>query len=162
MNSRGITLTELVIAVAVLMTLMAIVFSFQGWMRRYNVERAIRELHGDLLRARQIALAENRVVCVTFGSNSYTIRKDTDPSPDGDGDCDDSGDMVIVQRTASFVLSNNFNGSTFNFQRDGLADRNGHIRIEEDAYLNCIDIFSTRINLGEWNGNTSDPVCIVK
>lgn len=161
MSSRGVTLVELIVVVAIISTLLAIAFSFQGWIRRYNIERTMREIHADLLRARQIALSENRVVCVTFGSNSYTIRKDADPAPDGDGDCNDTGDSIILQRNLSYELKNNLENA-FTFQRNGLAHPNGHLRIEEEAYLNCVNIFSTRLNLGAWNGSTTNPKCIAK
>ncbi|MCX7793156.1 MAG: prepilin-type N-terminal cleavage/methylation domain-containing protein [Thermodesulfovibrionales bacterium] len=158
MNTKGFTITEVVIVVAIIAILFAITISFQGWMRRYNVERTIREIHADLLRGRQIALSENRLVCVTLGTNSYVIKGDYSPVPDGDGDCDDQGDRIIVQRSLPYTLRNNFSNNTFNFQKDGLSNRMGHVRIEEQAYINCIDVFTTRINLGEWNGSQ----CIAK
>lgn len=141
MSSRGVSLVELIVVVAIIATLSALVFSFQGWMRKYNIERTMRELHLDLLRAREIALSENRVVCVTFGTNSYIIRKDSHPAPDGNDNCDDGGDTIILQKTISYELKNNIN-NTFNFQRNGLTNENGHVRIEEqDAYINCVDIY---------------------
>lgn len=162
MSSKGVSLVELIVVVAIISTLFAIAFSFQGWIRKYNVERTMREIHADLLRSRQIALSENRVVCVTFGSNSYTIKKDAAPTADGDGDCEDTGDSIILHRNLSYELKNNLE-NTFNFQRDGLPNKNGHVRIEEkDVYFNCIDIFSTRLNLGAWNGSTTNPECIAK
>ncbi len=156
-TAKGITLVELIVVVAIITTLLAIAFSFQGWIRRYNIERTVREIHADLLMARQKALSENRVYCVSFTQNSYTIKGDFDPPPDGDSDCNDANDRTIVQKSLSYNLDNNLS-NTFNFQKDGLSNKEGKIWINEKAYMNCIDIYYTRLNLGVWNGSE----CIAK
>lgn len=152
-NSYGMTLIEIAVVVSIIGILFAISLSFQGWIRKYNIERAIREIHTDILNARYLALSENRIICVGIGSNSITIKGDYDPYPDGDGDCNDAGDRIITQRNTPYELINSLSNS-FNFQKDGFTNKNGNIRTKDSSsYINCIDIYFTRISLGAWNGS---------
>jgi prepilin-type N-terminal cleavage/methylation domain-containing protein len=149
----GITLIELVVVIGIITLLLAIGFSFQGWLKRYNVEKTIRELQTDLQLARQKALSEKRVYCVNLSQNSYTIRADDYPPPDGDGKCTENDKKFIEKTGLRYNIINNL-GDSFKFDKEGLTDKNGHIRIDEEAYINCINVFSTRLNLGEFKNGS--------
>lgn len=157
-DNYGMTLIELAIVVSIIGILLAITVSFQGWIRKYNIERTIREIHSDILKAKYLAYSENRVFCIDVGPNSISIKGDYDPYPDGDGDCNDLGDRIITRRNTPYQLLNNFS-NTFNFQKDGFSNKNGNIRIDKgSSYVNCIDIYFTRVSIGVWNGSQ----CVAK
>ena len=150
---------------------MAILFALAGiqysvWMKRYNVEREIRDLHADLMNARVRAIGKNRLHFVTIAADKYTIYEDTYDdalsayTQDGDGTLQATvpGDTVILQKRTDNVVvpSLGLGKTTFYFDNNGLSSRKGHIRLSSDvrADYDCIILSATRINVGQWNGSS--------
>ncbi|HWR59628.1 MAG TPA: GspH/FimT family pseudopilin [Thermodesulfovibrionales bacterium] len=168
---KGFALTETMVVICIV----AILAGFAGlqysfWMKRYNVEREIREMHADLMDARARALHSNRLHFVTFAGNRYTIYEDTSDgkdavyTPDGDGSLQrtSTGDAVIVEKQTDSVIDPRlgFGAKTFYFNKNGLSSLNGSVRLISDveADYDCIALFSTRINVGKYNGSTCKSI----
>lgn len=161
---RGVTLVELIVVLSVISVLaFALSFSFEGWIGRYRAESSIKELHVDLMNARVRAMQSQRMYFVnTDGGKRYTIYEDTNPAPDGDGALDGS-DAVWVQKDAGYSVLNTV-ALPFSFNRDGLIDNSGALRLETEDYVDadydCVEVSPTRVNLGKWN--ETDARCDTK
>jgi prepilin-type N-terminal cleavage/methylation domain-containing protein len=157
----GFSLIELMIVVCVI----AIVAAFAGiaysrWMRSYNVEREIRELHADLLNARAKAVMRNRFHFVSLTATGYRINEDLDPWPDGDGQltADDnnrpSGYMdpiPLIQKSLNTQYPITWSGAAqITFDTKGFSDDSKVICSNADvkADNNCIVLSGTSTNLG--------------
>ncbi len=105
MNDRGVTLVELLVAVSVVVILaVALAFSYQNWMGRYNVEKAIRGIYSDLIYARQEAMTKAHTYFVDFPTTtSYRMSVDdyngTDKSHGGDGTFQPQTDPAVSTAT---------------------------------------------------------------
>lgn len=93
MNSRGVTLIELMIVVSIIgILIIALAFSYQGWQGRYKVEGATKTLYTDLMAARSLAMTKDHMYFADFPDNlSYRIIEDTDDS----GQPISNGDTII-------------------------------------------------------------------
>jgi prepilin-type N-terminal cleavage/methylation domain-containing protein len=163
----GFTLIELMIVVCIISILAALAgIQYSKWIKRYCVEREIRQMQSDLMNARARALMMNRLHFVTMASNKYAVYEDTyDASvhantPDGDRilQTTSPGDVAVLEkRTVNVVVpSLGFGRTTFHFDNRGLASLKGHIRLSSDvkADYDCIILATTRINIGKWDGSS--------
>lgn len=173
-KNSGITLVELIIVIAIIgILVIALAFSFEGWMGKYKVEGQIREMHSDLTNTRANAMSRTRVHCATLAANQYVIREDRDPAPDGDGDCADAGDTAILTKTldTGYPIATDIAGN-ITFSTRGIISNVGTVcsNTSYDADYNCIVVSASEINIGKLttlmtNGGVCTLVsgnCVVK
>ncbi len=165
LEDNGFTLTETMIAVCVITILVGLAgLQYSVWVQRYNVEREVREMYTDFMKARARAMQRNRLHYIDFVDSQYTIYEDSydaalgESTPDGDGKLQKTapGDAAILQKRTHYVVESNFGaGATrFYFNSRGLSSANGSVRLTSDvvADYDCVIVFATRIHLGKWNG----------
>ena len=166
MDNQGITLIELIIVISIIgILVVALGFSFQGWIGSYNVEREIKGMYIDLMNARARAVEKNRTHFVDLPvaqPKQYTIYEDINPVPDGNGILETASDASILQKNMDYTIipALSFGVRRFSFDKNGLVSNNGTIRLSSTVTpdYDCIVLFTTRINMGQWNGTD----CIAK
>ena len=161
-EERGMTLVELVIAIAVIgILVVALSFSFAGWRAGYHAESQTKEMYADLMHARIKALQQNRLHFVVVNQHHYQIYEDTDESG---GNAPSGRDVAwwqnpkpfaypslwegtVIMHTNGIVSTNiGYFGATVRFNLD--LDGDGIADISPD--YDCLVLFSTRINIGAW------------
>lgn len=153
-NEKGITLIELIVVVSVIVILVvALGFSYQGWIGGYRVESQIKEMYVDIMNARARAMQRNRTHFVTLTATSYTVYDDTDPAPDGNGVLAVGSDTQTLNKTLHIADSITWSAGTLEFTPRGLANSGSTIcsNTDADADYNCMIISESRINLGKLN-----------
>ena len=191
-NTRGVTLTELIVVIAIVgILVVALVFSFEGWMGKYKVESQIKEMHIDLVNTRANAMSRTRVHFFRLANaTSYTIYADDSNGvikvPDGDGALQTGVGVGADTQLGGFPKTVEYNMDWNNaaigapvditFSTRGtittlgtisiFVDRDGDgVRDFEPDY-DCIVISQTRINMGQLDGkgttNRADDECIAK
>jgi|MudIll2142460700_1097286.scaffolds.fasta_scaffold15354_2 type II secretory pathway pseudopilin PulG len=163
-NNRGISLIELIVVIATMGTLAAaLVFSFQGWLGNYHAESQTKEIHADLMHARIKAMQQNRLHFIVLDQHHYQVYEDTDESG---GNNPNTADVplwstpkplkypslwegTVVMHTNGIVSTDTgYFGATVRFNLD--LDGDGIQDISPD--YDCVVLFSTRINIGTWQG----------
>lgn len=154
-NNRGITLIELLIVIAIIgVLLVALGFSFQGWMGGYKVESQVKEMHGDLMNAMANAMNRNRSYFVSWSTIRYTIYEDTNPAPDGNGNLETASDRQVMQKNlnANYPIVWTTNGSPTSFTPRGFISGIRTVRVPNSSGsdYDCVVISRSRINSGLW------------
>lgn len=82
LNERGVSLVELMITLGIVGILaVALGFLYQGWMGRYKMEKATRELYTDLMNTRGLAVTRSRIYFIRLvDANNYSVTEDTNDS----------------------------------------------------------------------------------
>jgi len=159
----GFTLVEILITIAILGILMVIAASnFSGLNEKYKVEAETKQLYADLMDARGRAMQRNRWFFVRMTSTGYNTYEDSSPAPDGNGPpLDNTADALVTSITVRHAISTNLaGGNDFGFNRNGIANDNGTIRLVSTAQpdYDCITLRPTRIKMGQYIGG----VCVEK
>lgn len=163
-NNRGIAFIELLVVIAIMGTLAAALgFCFRGWMASYDAESQTKEMYGDLMNARVRAMHQNRLHFIIVDSHHYQLFEDTNESG---GNNPGAGDVALWQNPKPFkypslwegtvIMHTNgivstdigYFGATVRFNLDLDGDGNPDISPDYD----CVVVFSTRINIGTWQG----------
>lgn len=96
MRDSGVTLVELLVVVSIIgLLIIAMGFSYQGWVGNYRIESMTKELYFDLSDARSLAMSHNRIHWAVLEDQQYTIFEDDNPPPDGDGILDAQDTQVL-------------------------------------------------------------------
>jgi prepilin-type N-terminal cleavage/methylation domain-containing protein len=167
-RESGFGLIELMIVVSLVGILVIILGnSYAQWSRKYKVENAVKTMHAQLLNARVRAAAHNRFHFVTVSgtpATRYEIFEDSSPAPDGNGIFESGSDARIVQGDAAHPVTLTLAGgaTVLSFNRNGIANAPGHVRLDPpdpsvNADYDCIDITTTRLKLGKFNGEICVP-----
>ena len=76
---------ELVIVMSLILIIAVMSDYGRDWLISSRVESQTRQILTDLMNARASAMQRNHIFFVSLAPNQYTIKEDTDPPPDGDG-----------------------------------------------------------------------------
>jgi len=134
-RQSGFTMTELVIAIAVMAVAAAVAIpSYLSWLPDIRLKGAARDLKSDLGLAKQRAVQENGQVAVVFDTvnNQYTLFIDNGANPGGGGVADDwvrNGDEALMKSVSMpdevDMYSASFSGGLPRVSFDGRGLPNG-------------------------------------
>ncbi len=173
----GFTLIELIIVMSIVAILMvAMGFEFVGWRGKYNAESDIKKIYVTLSNARVRSIQIKSVHFANLpiaNSVVYNVYIDNSPYPDGNGELDTSADKIVDDLSGEVLYDILAQERHFGFTRSGLVfngsgviDDPVWIRIvhpdghELYADIDCIELMSTRINLGQFDTDLS--TCVAK
>ncbi|OGW52286.1 MAG: hypothetical protein A2Y81_06955 [Nitrospirae bacterium RBG_13_43_8] len=188
MKNSGVTLIELIVAISVMgILVVALGFTFFGWMGSYKAESQIKEMYIDLMNAKARAMQKNRTHFVTLTTTRYTIYEDTNPAPDGNGILATVSDTQVLQKNLNPdypITWSDLADTQIDFTRRGLSNDNKTVCIFTDFVNNdypidrtpdgvsdnhpdydCMVISATRMNLGQLTtqGGACDSTnCVAK
>lgn len=155
MKEEGITLIELIIVISIIgILVVALGFSFQGWMGGYKIESQVKEMHADLMNARVRAMQRNRAHFVVVTANNYQIFEDINENNVND-------DAALAGWTTPKALQYAVasGAGTVTMSTRGIVSPNGTIQFNigtNTPDYDCIVLFATRINMGKWNTGTNE------
>ena len=171
-NTRGVSLTELLIVVAIFgILVIALGFSYQGWMGAYKVESQIKQFYVDMMNARTLSMQTNRVHSINMTTTEYNMFEDLN----GDGAAESAIWSTSRSKTGSAAgaaaFEHDFNAAaTYAFTTRGIANNTGTVCInaDVDSDYDCMEISATRIVMGKLTtrmadgGACSEANCVAK
>jgi len=147
-KDRGITLVELIVVISIISILLVLsYFSYDGWMARYKVEKATKELYADMMHARMKAMSRGRDHYMVMDQASYTMYEDRNDN--GDPDADEV--LPAFPKKVEYRLKWNGTGKTLTFNSRGLVTSNRTVWFETaaDPDYDCMRVSRTRIIMGK-------------
>ncbi len=167
MKDSGITLIELLVVVAIIgLLIVALGFSYEGWMGNYKLESQTKDLYFDLADARSNAMLHKRVHWVVLEDQQYTIYEDTNPAPDGNGILE-AQDTQILQKRYEYgyrlaPLGGPALPQVISFDTRGLMgwvpalnERTFRFINTRDPDFDCLVIERAQMRMGEYNPGTA-------
>lgn len=154
-NKNGVTLIELIVVISVIgILIIALGFSFQGWMGKYRVESQAKEMYTDLMNARVRAMQMNRAFFADFPTTtSYRIREDTN---EDNLPLVVAGDTILPTYPKTVEYAVTWAGGTISLDTKGIIQpflsplgATLCIFTTNDPDYDCIVIAQTRINMGK-------------
>ncbi|MBI1811028.1 MAG: GspH/FimT family pseudopilin [Nitrospirae bacterium] len=157
-NTRGVTLTELIIVIAIVgILVVALGFSFQDWIGKYKVEAQTKQIYSDLMNARARAMQFNRIYYVqSVGARSYSLIEDANDNSVND----DAAIAGFPKPNFEYDITWGVVAMPITFDKRGNITNTGTISIAStfSPDYDCIFIEQTRINMGQLSGGN----CVAK
>ncbi len=129
----------------------------------YKIERQAKEMYVDLMNARARAMERNRDHFVVVSTNNYQIFEDTNENGTYNAGTDTAIAGFTNPKTLTYPLDPSSFAGTVTMDIRGIVSPNNTILFNigtNNPDYDCIVLFTTRINIGKWNGTTSN--CDVK
>ncbi len=138
--------------------------AFSSWKNKHDIENQVLRLYSDLQFARMTAYSRKVVAGVWWGGGtslgSYQIRIDGN----NDGDVDDTlGTDVQLGATenSQWPITASVNQPSVSFDGRGFLspDQPLSFRVSSSTgvSIDCVDVSTTRVIVGKWNGATCSP-----
>lgn len=151
MQSRGFTLLEMVLVLAVVSILLAIAtLNFRDYARRYRTEAQTRLLYGELLKARVSAICQRRTVRVKLYPDRFEVYSSQLDN--------ESGVQPALARRFEYPVTctakrgSDAKGYPLDFQMQGTTFDNCSICLEPNAGSGAVDsikVSTTRLSIGK-------------
>lgn len=149
MNSRGFTLIEILVVIAIIGILSAIgALNFNAWLKKNLVERYVKELYADVQGARMNAIYTKARQGVEFAAQQVTFKSFSSES--------DAAGRVVSTKPLPMVISLNWtsaNSNRIEFNTSGIMS-NPIIKVicftnTEDAPYDAVIITPVLTNMGK-------------
>jgi type IV fimbrial biogenesis protein FimT len=151
MDRKGFSLVELLVIVCIISILLGIAtINFNHWVRRYNIEKEVKEIYAELMLARQQSFVTGMNHRVEFESaNSIVFRRYS-----SEWDLDHGSGVVVRQRILPYSITiSDPNDKTIEFNPRGMMNdiipKSVCIYSGVTPPIDSIYITQTRINVGK-------------
>jgi len=164
MNSRGFSLVELVVIIAIIGILLSIgTINYTDWLKRYQNEKQTRELHSDISNLRLDAMQQKRRSVILLGPKQYIFKTYSSL-----GENIVTGGVVVLNRVVNYEMRKlvGANYNTFDINTDVIEfDQRGFVNINImtivlmpvtlNAGDNCVVVHTARTNIGRMTDASS-------
>lgn len=160
MKGNGFALTELIVVVAIIGTLLTIAtIGFNSWTRKYGTEAQVKELLTDITAVRLRAIETKQRHQLTLNPGAMSVAFWTDAGVLTQLPGFSKSLKYPIQQFSNGVLSA-FDNTTLVFNERGYLPAAGLTiavgDLQNGAAQNCLVIHTARINIGRINGNSCD------
>ncbi len=153
MRSRGVSLLELVVLMALVSILLTIAtLEFKEYLKHSRMEAQTRLLYGQLLKARVDAVCQRKTVRVKIYPDRFELYSSQLDNVNGVEPLQTN--LLSYPITCNRAWGSD-GGYSIDFERDGLSNQNFSICLEPSSGSGAVDsitMFSTRISIGKKDG----------
>jgi len=147
MNKKGITLIELLVAIAIMAILLAIALpAYNTWREKNSIENDVHKMYGLISEMRTKAFTEKLYVNFSFGASNKVLTA----SYSNDNGSVSGSTTLNLQNKFEFVGNDNVS-----IDSRGTYSGSSIKPVTEStiAPVDCISVNDTRIAIGKWSGS---------